>query len=53
MIQVSKQSIINIQHDELQRHLFSGNMLALMTKKLKVSVSRRYLKDLEKRLGLR
>lgn len=53
MIQVSKQSIINIQHLMSLEASFSGNMLALMTKKLKVNVSRRYLKDLEKRLGLR
>lgn len=51
-VQVSKHGIINIQHLEALEASFSGNMLALLTGKRKVDVSRRYLKNLEKRLGL-
>lgn len=53
LLQVSKQSLINIQHLRILEASFSGNMLALLTNGIKTSVSRRYLKDLEKRLGLR
>ncbi|MDY4760871.1 LytTR family DNA-binding domain-containing protein [Streptococcus thoraltensis] len=52
MIQVSKQSLINIQHLERMEASFSGNMTAFLTNGLKITVSRRYLKTLEKRLGL-
>ena len=51
-VQVSKHGLINIQHLEALEASFSGNMLALLTGKRKVDVSRRYLKNLEKRLGL-
>ena len=51
-VQVSKHGIINIQHLEALEASFSGNMLAILTGKRKVDVSRRYLKNLEKRLGL-
>lgn len=53
LFQVSKQSLINIQHLRSLEASFSGNMLAWLTNGIKTSVSRRYLKDLEKRLGLR
>lgn len=52
MIQVSKQSLINIRHLERMEASFSGNMTAFLTGGLKITVSRRYLKELEKRLGL-
>ena len=51
-VQVSKHGIINIHHLEALEASFSGNMLAILTGKRKVDVSRRYLKNLEKRLGL-
>ncbi|MTB35242.1 LytTR family DNA-binding domain-containing protein [Streptococcus uberis] len=51
-IQVSKQSIININHLEMMEASFSGNMLAILTNKIKVIISRRYVKNLEKALGL-
>lgn len=51
-VQVSRHGIINIQHLEALEASFSGNMLAILTGKRKVDVSRRYLKNLEKRLGL-
>ena len=51
-VQVSKHGIINIHHLEALEASFSGNMLALLTGKRKVDVSRRYLKNLGKRLGL-
>ena len=52
MIQVSKQSLININHLERMEASFSGNMTTFLKGGLKVTVSRRYLKALEKRLGL-
>ncbi|MFU2181287.1 LytTR family DNA-binding domain-containing protein [Streptococcus pluranimalium] len=52
MIQVSKQSLINIRHLERMEASFSGNMTAFLTGGLKIAVSRRYLKALEERLGL-
>ncbi|MCV6815787.1 LytTR family DNA-binding domain-containing protein [Streptococcus uberis] len=51
-VQVSKQSIININHLEMMEASFSGNMLAILTNKIKVIISRRYVKNLEKALGL-
>lgn len=51
-VQVSKQSLININHLEKLEASFSGNMLAVLTNKIKVQVSRRYLKALEKQIGL-
>ncbi|WP_438835669.1 LytTR family DNA-binding domain-containing protein [Streptococcus pluranimalium] len=52
MIQVSKQSLINISHLERMEASFSGNMTAFLKGGLKVTVSRRYLKTLETRLGI-
>lgn len=51
-VQVSKQSLININHLEKLEASFSGNMLAFLTNKIKVQVSRRYLKALERAIGL-
>lgn len=52
MVQVSKQTLINIKHLDYLEASFSGNMTAFLTNKVKVTVSRRYLKALEKTLGL-
>lgn len=51
-VQVSKQSLININHLQYLEASFSGNMLAVLSQGQKVIVSRRYLKGLEKALGL-
>ena len=51
-VQVSKHGLININHLEALEDSFSGNMLAILTGKRKADVCRRYLKNLEKRLGL-
>ncbi|MFC3932205.1 LytTR family DNA-binding domain-containing protein [Streptococcus dentapri] len=51
-VQVSKHGLININHLEALEASFSGNMLAILTGKRKADVSRRYLKNLEQRLGL-
>lgn len=51
-IQVSKQSLININHLIRLEASFSGNMLAILSQKNKVIISRRYVKELEKSLGL-
>ncbi|KHD44999.1 LytTR family DNA-binding domain-containing protein [Streptococcus hongkongensis] len=51
-IQVSKQSVINIKHLIRLEASFSGNMLAVLSQKHKVIISRRYVKELEKSLGL-
>ncbi|MGI1779715.1 LytTR family transcriptional regulator DNA-binding domain-containing protein [Streptococcus uberis] len=50
--QLEWQSIININHLEMMEASFSGNMLAILTNKIKVIISRRYVKNLEKALGL-
>ncbi|MEY8701271.1 LytTR family DNA-binding domain-containing protein [Streptococcus ferus] len=51
-IQVSRHAVININHLEALENSFSGNMLAILTDRIKTDVSRRYLSHLEKRLGL-
>lgn len=51
-VQVSKHALLNINHLEALEASFSGNMLAILTGKRKLDVSRRYLVNLEKRLGL-
>ena len=51
-VQVSKQSLININHLEYLEEGFSGTMTAFLTGATKTSVSRKYLKDLAERLGL-
>ena len=51
-VQVSKQhALININHLKALENSFSGNMLAILTGKIKADVSRRYLSELEN-LGL-
>lgn len=51
-VQVSRQSIININHLKSLEASFSGNLLAHLSRGLKTSVSRRYVKDLERTLGI-
>lgn len=51
-VQVSKHATINIKHLVALETSFSGNMLAILTGKRKLDVSRRYLLNLERRLGL-
>lgn len=51
-VQVSKHALININHLKALEDSFSGNMLAILTGKIKTDVSRRYLSELERRLGL-
>ncbi|MBT0889105.1 LytTR family DNA-binding domain-containing protein [Streptococcus lutetiensis] len=51
-VQVSKHALININHLKSLENSFSGNMLAMLTNDVTTNVSRRYLSDLEKALGL-
>jgi len=51
-IQVSKNSVINLNHLESLEAAFSGNMTAFLTNKLKITVSRKYLSDLKNSLGM-
>lgn len=51
-IQVSKNSIININHLDFISDSFSGNMMAKLTNNIKVSISRKYVKALFECLGL-
>lgn len=51
-VQVSKHAVININHLDYLEDGFSGSMTAFLTNQLKVSVSRKYLKNLSVRLGL-
>ena len=51
-IQISRHSVINIDHLESLSDSFSGNMMAKMTRGLKSSVSRKYVKSLMDYLGL-
>ncbi|MGT2929229.1 LytTR family DNA-binding domain-containing protein [Streptococcus dentasini] len=51
-VQVSKHALLNINHLEALEASFSGNMLAILTGKRRLDVSRRYLRNLEERLGL-
>lgn len=52
LIQVAKQTLINMDHLTYLEASFSGNMTAFLTQGVKVTVSRRYLKTLEQTLGL-
>lgn len=52
-VQVSKQALINTRHLDYLEASFSGNMTAFLSNGLKTTVSRRYLKELERHLGLR
>ncbi|MCH5463671.1 LytTR family DNA-binding domain-containing protein [Levilactobacillus tujiorum] len=51
-IQVSKHGVLNLNHLLSLEDSFSGNMTACLTNQLKTSVSRKYVKDLMKRLGI-
>lgn len=51
-IQVSKHGIINLNYLESLEAGFTGNMIAKLDFKQKTDVSRRYLPELEKKLGL-
>lgn len=51
-VQVSRQSIININHLKSLEASFSGNLLAILNQNIKTNVSRRYVKALERVLGI-
>ena len=51
-VQVSKHGIINLNYLESLKPGFTGNMIAKLALKQKTDVSRRYLPELEKMLGL-
>lgn len=51
-IQISKHAIINLDHLVSLEDSFAGGMTAILTGEVKTNVSRRYLNDLEQRLGL-
>lgn len=51
-VQVSKHGIINLNYLESLEAGFTGNMVARLDFKQKTDVSRRYLPELEKKLGL-
>lgn len=51
-VQVSKHGIINLNYLESLEAGFIGNMIAKLDFKQKTDVSRRYLPELEKKLGL-
>lgn len=51
-IQISKSTMINIDHLLSLEDSFSGTMTAILTGQIKANVSRKYLADLAKRLGL-
>lgn len=51
-VQVSRHSAINLNYLESLESGFAGNMVAILAEGLKTDVSRRYLPDLERELGL-
>ncbi|WP_289762488.1 LytTR family DNA-binding domain-containing protein [Lactobacillus intestinalis] len=51
-VQVSRHSAINLNYLESLESGFAGNMVAILAEGLKTDVSRRYLLDLERELGL-
>ena len=51
-VQVSKHGIINLNYLESLEAAFTGNMIAKLDFKQKTDVSRRYLPELEKKLGV-
>lgn len=51
-VQVSRHSVINLDYLESLENGFAGNMVAILAEGLKTDVSRRYLPDLERELGL-
>ncbi|WP_125567374.1 LytTR family DNA-binding domain-containing protein [Companilactobacillus insicii] len=51
-VQISKNTIINLNHLDSLEAAFSGNMTAFLSDDLKFSVSRKYLSGLKKQLGM-
>lgn len=51
-IQISKNTMINLNHLNSLEASFSGNMMAFLDKDLKFTVSRKYLIELKKSLGM-
>jgi len=51
-VQVSRHSVLNLDHLLSLEDSFSGNMTALLTNKVKTDVSRKYVKLLMRRLGV-
>ena len=51
-VQVSRHSVINLNYLESLESGFAGNMVAILAEGLKTDVSRRYLSDLDRELGL-
>ncbi|GAJ25729.1 response regulator [Liquorilactobacillus sucicola DSM 21376 = JCM 15457] len=51
-IQVSRYSIINLDYLQKLETGFSGNMTAVMVNNAKINVSRKYLSNLKKQLGI-
>lgn len=51
-VQVSRHSVINLNYLESIESGFAGNMVAILAGGLKADVSRRYLPELEKELGM-
>ena len=49
---MSKHSIINLDYLQSIESGFAGNMVAILKNGVKADVSRRYLPELEKELGL-
>lgn len=52
IIQISKASIINVHFIQKVNPSFSGNLIATLTNEKKVSISRRYVKNLNKVLDI-
>ncbi|WP_125762408.1 LytTR family DNA-binding domain-containing protein [Companilactobacillus hulinensis] len=51
-VQISKNTVINLNHLDSLETAFSGNMTAFLTDDLKFSVSRKYLTELKGQLGM-
>lgn len=51
-IQISKNTVINLDHLNSLEASFSGNMTAFLDQNMKLVVSRKYLADLKKSLGM-
>ena len=51
-VQVSRHSIINLNYLESIENGFAGNMIVRLANNLKTDVSRKYLPELERELGL-
>lgn len=51
-VQVSRHSIINLNYLESIENGFAGNMIVMLANNLKTDVTRKYLPELERELGL-